>query len=479
MKSITSFYSITSIEGFSTWLSGPQAVSATIGKCGGRRIRKEGYSGSIAIKDLVRKAEIFAHLVSEKEKSSFDQILEKIKDLDDLGNQAFKNANRFQRALTQIRQFFGNWGYCWQKELSLLPNLSEAFASLHATLPDSDRKIWGFVRANIKEMIEKTKEGEDAIRKYHPLDEKTVWLKSRFEDHILRVYLRIPRSSGRIKAVEQQIVICGPDKGSYAYYKPVQIYDGKDIKSNLEEMGKEYTTVQNMRKCAQILSMDIILKGSRMPVEVEKIEDSKKIKALRSPWADVGDLHKVLNRRVLKDEERFQVAIDIATALQKMHAENEVHLDLKAENILISKELRALVADFGRVTSEGKTLSTIITTYAYAAPEMLSSLWKVEPANDMWAFGLILLDLFYGLKSNLYRSSISKHISSTKNEFEDHSKFPEIQETWQTIHGKIVATMNKKECAVRPLIEKLLDFDPDRRPSAQESVEELSKLANF
>lgn len=105
----------------------------------------------------------------------------------------------------------------------------------------------------------------------------------------------------------------------------------------------------------------------------------------------------------------------IADALAQAHAQGIIHRDLKPTNILIdARDGAPRVMDFGIATSvaeSGKEATQSLTgTPSYLAPEYIS-LQRVGPQNDVFAAGLVLLEMLTGkrvfdggpLQSILYR----------------------------------------------------------------------------
>jgi serine/threonine protein kinase len=103
--------------------------------------------------------------------------------------------------------------------------------------------------------------------------------------------------------------------------------------------------------------------------------------------------------RQLSPSEVAELGTQLADALAYIHAHGIVHRDLTPSNVLCDADGRAHLADFGiarlvdttRVTSTGTTLGTA----AYMAPEQVQG-HDVTPAADVYALGLVLLELLTG-----------------------------------------------------------------------------------
>ncbi|KAG1744289.1 kinase-like domain-containing protein [Suillus lakei] len=83
--------------------------------------------------------------------------------------------------------------------------------------------------------------------------------------------------------------------------------------------------------------------------------------AMVCPWADHGALTGFLERQqdMLSSQDKFSLLNDIALGLQYLHSESVVHGDLTGSNVLIYRNGRACLADFG--------LSTIILEFTGAS----------------------------------------------------------------------------------------------------------------
>lgn len=91
--------------------------------------------------------------------------------------------------------------------------------------------------------------------------------------------------------------------------------------------------------------------------------------------------------------------LDMARGLQYLHKQNILHGDLRSKNVLISKDGRALLTDYGLSplvdTSFSMTAAAPIRpTVRWLAPEQIDSYGKVTSQADVWAFGMTALELF-------------------------------------------------------------------------------------
>jgi serine/threonine protein kinase/Tfp pilus assembly protein PilF len=91
--------------------------------------------------------------------------------------------------------------------------------------------------------------------------------------------------------------------------------------------------------------------------------------------------------------------MQIADALGVAHDAGIIHRDIKSENIMITKDGRVKVMDFGLAKLKGgvaltKTRSTV-GTLGYMSPEQVLG-QELDQRTDLWSFGVVLYELITG-----------------------------------------------------------------------------------
>ena len=138
--------------------------------------------------------------------------------------------------------------------------------------------------------------------------------------------------------------------------------------------------------------------------------------AIFMDYCDGGSLaDRISNGTRLPMTEALDIAVQVCWAMAFAHEKGHIHRDLKPANVLLTSEGKALVTDFGLVKSltlqdlgpdsgkisgaDAKALASISQaggTPEYMPPEQWEG--KAEKASDIYAFGVMLYELFCGCR---------------------------------------------------------------------------------
>ncbi|CAI5469147.1 unnamed protein product [Closterium sp. Yama58-4] len=117
-------------------------------------------------------------------------------------------------------------------------------------------------------------------------------------------------------------------------------------------------------------------------------------------WLFPDDHTGEYKHRPLTWEERVRIALDATQGLAYLHSENVIHRDFKSCNVLLDKDMRAKLTDFGMATmgpESGQThISTrVMGTMGYLDPKYLET-GHLTPKSDIYALGVVYFELLTG-----------------------------------------------------------------------------------
>ncbi|XP_061363900.1 probable receptor-like protein kinase At1g80640 [Gastrolobium bilobum] len=130
---------------------------------------------------------------------------------------------------------------------------------------------------------------------------------------------------------------------------------------------------------------------------------------------------------------RMKIALDTARGLKYLHEHcypPVIHRDLKSSNILLDANFNAKLSDFGLAITDGsqnKNNMKLSGTLGYVAPEYLLD-GKLTDKSDVYAFGVVLLELLLGRKpvEKLAPAQCRSIVTWAMPQLTDRSKLPNI-----------------------------------------------------
>jgi serine/threonine-protein kinase len=121
---------------------------------------------------------------------------------------------------------------------------------------------------------------------------------------------------------------------------------------------------------------------------------------LATAFMEGGSLHDMLcERRALELERAVTILLQVAAGLDAIHAAGLVHRDVKPGNILLDREGRAYVTDFGLAKHSDASALTrtgfAVGSLSYMAPEQTRA-EDVTAAADIYALGCVVFECLAG-----------------------------------------------------------------------------------
>ncbi len=137
--------------------------------------------------------------------------------------------------------------------------------------------------------------------------------------------------------------------------------------------------------------------------------DSDQVRWYSMPFIEGQTLRELLVRRGPPPyPEAIRLLREMALALSYAHARGVVHRDIKPENVLLNDGI-AMISDFGvakalddasdialRAGRRVTTVSTVLGTPDYMAPEQIGSAHVVDHRADLYAFGCVAYEVLTG-----------------------------------------------------------------------------------
>ncbi|WP_405586316.1 serine/threonine-protein kinase [Streptomyces sp. NBC_01092] len=237
--------------------------------------------------------------------------------------------------------------------------------------------------------------------------------------------------------------------GSYEDGAPVAVK-----KVNLSDAGLE----AQRRRDREIEIGDLIaashaaeaLKHVLVPLDHAVVDD---VLLIVMPIAE-GSLAKAIQEDTLDEGSRIGVLLQVAQGLEELHSLGILHRDLKADNVLQVDE-RWLLADFGISRDTAQKTATYTLSAFGTAPYVAPELWEFQSASvksDLYALGVLAYQVltgqcpFRGPENSDYRR---QHLTEAPADLGDQAP-----------------------TSVAPLIYRLLQKDPARRPRDARAVVE-------
>ena len=141
-------------------------------------------------------------------------------------------------------------------------------------------------------------------------------------------------------------------------------------------------------------------------VRIHDLGESGDVAYITMALVDGVDLGTYMRREPLSISHALDLARQMASGLVAAHDAGVIHRDLKPGNIMVTRDGRALIMDFGIARSLTETTAAPVTgqghilgTLGYMAPEQAAGAMADERA-DVYALGLILYEMLGGRRQS-------------------------------------------------------------------------------
>jgi serine/threonine protein kinase len=167
-----------------------------------------------------------------------------------------------------------------------------------------------------------------------------------------------------------------------------------------------------------------------------------------------GDLLTAVQDEICYDHYQCRrILQDVLLALQYLHERNISHRDIKLDNILLTESRTAKLADFGlsrHIVRDG-LLGTPCGSVEYCAPEILRGEQYDGRKVDIWSLGVVLYAMCSGGMPWTSHDAREVRAQVLAGRFELPRVVPPV---------------------IRSVIERMMDPDPEQRPTVSELLED-------
>src|SRR2546425_4203842 len=201
----------------------------------------------------------------------------------------------------------------------------------------------------------------------------------------------------------------------------------------------------------------------RNVIRIFDLGQASGVRYITMEYVEGRDLRALLHeKKKLTPEEAVPIFLQIAAALEAAHHAGVVHRDLKPQNVMVDKEGRVYVMDFGVARSletPGMTQTgALMGTPEYMSPEQAKGL-KVDARSDLFSLGIIFYEMLSGVSPFEADTAMATMFKRTRE------RAVPLAEAWSGV-----------PVFLSDIVAKCLEIDPEQRyPSARAIIEDLEK----
>ncbi len=201
----------------------------------------------------------------------------------------------------------------------------------------------------------------------------------------------------------------------------------------------------------------------RNVIRIFDLGQASGVRYITMDYVEGQDLRALLNEKgKFSPEEAVPIFLQIAAALEAAHQAGVVHRDLKPQNVMVDKDGRVYVMDFGVARSletPGMTQTgALMGTPEYMSPEQAKGL-KVDARSDLFSLGIIFYEMLSGASPFKADTAMATMFKRTRERA-----------------VPLAQAMSGVPVFLSDIVSKCLEIDQEQRyPSARAIIEDLEK----
>ena len=218
-------------------------------------------------------------------------------------------------------------------------------------------------------------------------------------------YLEETIGEGAFAKVKLAVHIPTGEKVAIKILNKEHLFEDESESNDINKIRKEINILKRIRHKNIIQLYEIMESKSNLYIVMEYCENK-----------ELFDY--IVYKKYLKEKEACRLFQQIIDGVEYLHLSNITHRDLKPENLLLDKNNRIKISDFGLsflADNINTLLETPCGTPSYAPPEMLRGEKYNGVFSDIWSCGIILYTMLVGnlpcaeSKEELIYENILKH----------------------------------------------------------------------
>ncbi|XP_077495198.1 p38b MAP kinase isoform X12 [Amblyomma americanum] len=193
-----------------------------------------------------------------------------------------------------------------------------------------------------------------------------------------------------------------------------------------------------------------------------------------------SDLNNIIRTQRLSDDHVQFLVYQILRGLKYIHSAGIIHRDLKPSNIAVNEDCELKILDFGLARHAEVEMTGYVATRWYRAPEIMLNWMHYNQTVDIWSVGCIMAELITGKTLFPGNDHIDQlmHIMSVTGTPDDSLLMKMTSEEARN-YIRSLPVMRKKNFAevfqganekAIDLLERMLELDADKRPTATEAL---------